>query len=181
MKKGKVKSVSKSKTHTFSKYTCDHIQIMKGLGVEGDAHLGEKVKHRSRVAKDPSLSNLRQVHLIHTELFEELANKGFTIKSGEMGENITTQGVDLLNLPKDTILKIGTTAQIQITGLRNPCKQLDAFQKGLMKAVLAKDEDGNLIRKAGVMGIVLEGGEVKVGDIINVQLPELPHSKLERV
>lgn len=181
MKQGIVKSVSKSERHTFSKFNCQRIVLIKGLGVEGDAHFGKKVKHRSRVAKDPSQANLRQVHLIHAELFEELNGKGFNIRPGEIGENITTEGIELLRLPKGTILRIGETAKIELAGLRNPCKQLDALQKGLMKAVLDKDKAGNLIRKAGVMGIVLEGGEVKIGNAIAVELPPKPYEKLERV
>ncbi len=181
MKEGIVQSVCKSSTHTFSKFNCERIVLLKGLGVEGDAHMGKTVKHRSRVAKDPSQANLRQVHLIHAELFEELKEKGFDIQAGEVGENITTKGIDLLNLPKGTVLKIGDTVKVEVTGLRNPCKQLDAHQKGLMKAVLDKDNEGNLIRKAGIMGIVLEGGEVSIGNNIVVDLPQKPHIKLERV
>lgn len=181
MIKGVVKSVSKSGTHTFNKFNCDKIVLLKGLGVEGDAHLGEKVKHRSRVAKDPNQPNLRQVHLIHSELFDELKEKGFKIQDGEIGENITTQGIQLLDLPKGTILNIGKTAKIEVTGLRNPCKQLYSIQKGLMKAVLDKDEKGNLIRKAGIIGIVLERGEVKTGNEITVELPPKPYVKLDRV
>lgn len=181
MKNPIVQSLSKSESHTFSKANLDRIVLLKGLGVEGDAHMGEKVKHRSRVAKDPSQPNLRQVHLLHAELFDELAGKGFNIQAGEIGENITTQGIDLLSLPKGAILKIGASAKIEVTGLRNPCKQLDALQKGLMKAVLDQDEDGNLIRKAGIMGIVVEGGEVLVGSEIVVELPPKPYVKLERV
>ncbi|MTB50695.1 MOSC domain-containing protein [Lewinella sp. W8] len=176
-----VRSVSKSATHTFHKNSADCIVLLKGLGVEGDAHLGKTVKHRSRVAKDPTQPNLRQVHLIHLELFEELEDKGFAVKPGEMGENITTEGVDLLGLARGTVLQLGPTARVEVTGLRNPCKQLDAFQSGLMKAVLDRDEEGNLIRKAGIMGIVLEGGEVTVGDEIRVVLPPRPWQKLERV
>ena len=181
MNKGIVKSVSKSDTHTFSKFNCDKITLLKGLGVEGDAHMGKNVKHRSRLAKNPNQPNLRQVHLIHSELFDELKSKGFNIRDGEIGENITTQGIALLNLPKGTLLKIGDTATIEVTGLRNPCKQLDSLQAGLMKAVLDKDEDGNLIRKSGIMGIVLEGGEIQHGDEIVVELPPKPYVKLERV
>lgn len=181
MNKGIVKSVSKSGTHTFNKFNCDRIVLLKGLGVKGDAHMGEKVKHRSRVAKNPNQPNLRQVHLIHSELFDELKKKGFNIQNREIGENITTKGIELLNLPKDALLIIDETVKIMITGLRNPCKQLDSLQDGLMKAVLDKDKEGNLIRKAGVMGIVLEGGEVKIGSKITVELPLKPWVKLERV
>ena len=181
MQKGLVKAVSKSQSHTFNKFNCDRIFLLKGLGVEGDAHMGEKVKHRSRVAKDPNQPNLRQVHLIHAELFEELAKKGFQVSNGQMGENITTYGIDLLSLPKDSILCIGSSAKVQVTGLRNPCKQIDSIQNGLMQAVLDKDESGNLIRKSGIMGIVLEGGAVKPNDEITVILPSEPHIKLDRV
>ena len=181
MKKGIVKSVSKSAEHSFSKINCDKINLIKGIGVEGDAHAGRTVKHRSRVAKDPSQVNLRQVHLIHSELFDELEGKGFTIGEGEIGENITTLGIDVLALPKGTVLKIGNTAAVEVTGLRNPCSQLDTLQKGLMKAVLDKDNEGNLVRKAGIMGIVQESGEVRVGDEIEIVLPAKPYVKLERV
>ena len=181
MNEGIVKSVSKSATHTFSKFKCDTILLIQGLGVEGDVHQGKNVKHRSRVAKDPSQPNLRQVHLIHAELFNDLKEKGFIIQDGQMGENITTEGIELLNLPKGTLLKIGETVKIEVTGLRNPCKQLDLLQKGLMNAVLERDEDGNLIRKAGIMGIVIEGGEVKNGNKITVELPLEPYLKLDRV
>ncbi len=178
---GKILSVSKSRTHTFRKINQTSIQLIEGKGVAGDAHLGITVKHRSRVAKDPTQPNLRQVHLIHAELFEELSTKGFEIQAGDMGENITTSGVELLNLPRNTILRIGSSAKIQVTGLRNPCVQLDNFQDGLMKAVLDKDDAGNLIRKAGIMGIVLTGGNIAIGDSIIIEFPSKPYLKLERV
>ena len=174
--------VSSSPTHTFSKPTQARIQLLAGLGVDGDAHLGETVKHRSRVAKDPTQPNLRQVHLIHAELHDELGKAGFTVAAGQMGENITTRGVDLLRLPTGTRLRFGEQAMVELTGLRNPCTQLDGIQSGLMQAVLDKDEQGNLIRKAGVMAIVLVGGEVKPGDPIEVTLPaKEPHQPLAPV
>ena len=176
-----VTAVSASPGHSFSKPNRDSIRLLAGLGVEGDAHLGTTVKHRSRVAKDPSQPNLRQVHLIHAELHDELQAKGFAVSAGEMGENVTTCGIDLLALPTGARLRIGENAVIEVTGLRNPCVQIDRFQKGLMKAVLGKDEHGNLIRKSGVMAIVLEGGEVKPGDAIRVELPLGPHRLLEVV
>jgi len=181
MEKGIVIALSKSETHTFQKVNQKSINLIKGLGIEGDAHMGKTVKHRSRVAKDPSQPNLRQVPLIHSELHDELEGLGFEIKAGEMGENITTKGIDLLALPKDTILNIGKNARVQITGLRNPCNQLNLFKKGLMNAVLDKDENGDLIRKAGIMGIVLEGGIIEVGDTIKIVLPDKPHIKLDMV
>jgi MOSC domain-containing protein YiiM len=149
--------------------------------VEGDAHLGETVKHRSRVARDPSQPNLRQVHLIHAELHDELLVAGFAVSAGEMGENVTTRGVDLLRLPTGTRLHLGDTAVVEVTGLRNPCVQLDHFQQGLMEAVLERDEQGRLIRKAGVMAIVIVGGEVRPGDPIIVEMPPEPHRPLKPV
>ena len=176
-----VTSVSRSGSHSFSKPTCTSIQLIEGLGVEGDAHSGKTVKHRSRVAMDPSQPNLRQVHLIHSELHDELIEQGFNVAPGVMGENITTKGIDLLGLPRDSMLHIGEKAVIQITGLRNPCKQLEDYQKGLLSAVLDKTPDGELIRKSGVMAIVISGGTIKPDDFIKIQFPEKPHKKLERV
>ena len=152
-----------------------------GLGVLGDAHAGERVKHRSRVARDPSQPNLRQVHLIHAELHDELRLRGFALAPGQMGENVTTRGIDLLALPTGTRLRLGAEALVEITGLRNPCAQLDGIQPGLMKAVLDRDADGNLVRKAGVMGIVLAGGEVRTGEAIAVELPDGPRRRLAPV
>lgn len=177
----KVISVAKSETHTMSKQQYDCIFLLRGLGVEGDAHCGATVKHRSRVAQNPLQPNLRQVHLIQSELFEELKKQGFTIVPALMGENITTQGIDLLALPRNTILSIGNNAKILITGLRNPCNQLNGLQQGLLNAVLDKDDAGNLIRKGGVMAIVLNEGEVKVGDLITISYPAEPHEKLTPV
>lgn len=176
-----VTAVSSNAVHTFSKENRDSIRLLAGLGVEGDAHLGRTVKHRSRVAKDPSRPNLRQVHLIHAELHDELNAAGFPVSAGQMGENITTRGLDLLGLPTGTRLRFGGNAIVEITGLRNPCIQIDRFRKGMMKAVLARDEHGNVVRKAGVMGIVLAGGEVRPGDRIQVELPARPYRPLECV
>ena len=176
-----VTAVSRSPVHRFSKETEDSIRLLAGLGVEGDAHLGETVKHRSRVRQDPSQPNLRQVHLIHSELHDELREAGFDVSAGQIGENVTTRGIDLLGLPKGTRLYLGDLAVVEVTGLRNPCSQLDHFQPGLLAAVLGRDEHGNVIRKAGIMGIVLAGGEVRPGDGIRVELPPEPHLPLERV
>jgi MOSC domain-containing protein YiiM len=181
MMNARVEAVFKSNTHTMSKLEQQTIVLLEGLGVEGDAHMGVTVKHRSRVAADPTQPNLRQVHLIHSELHDELNSRGFKIEAGQMGENITTQGIDLLSLPKGTKMFLGETAMLEITGLRNPCTQLDGLQNGLMNAVLDRDEAGKLIRKAGIMGVVLLGGEVKPGDEVRVELPAEPHERLERV
>ncbi|MEA2449550.1 MAG: hypothetical protein QOG63_1482 [Thermoleophilaceae bacterium] len=174
-------AVSSSPGHAFSKATAASIRLLEGLGVEGDAHAGRTVKHRSRVARDPTQPNLRQVHLIHAELHDELNAAGFSVAPGDIGENVTTRGIDLLGLPTGARLRLGAHAVVEITGLRNPCKQLDAFQEGLLKAVLDRDENGELVRKSGVMAIVLAGGEVKPGDPIALELPAGPHRRLERV
>lgn len=178
---GTVVAVSRCATHSFSKPNESSIRLLKGRGVEGDAHMGETVKHRSRVAADPTQPNLRQVHLIHAELLDELNAAGFRVAPGVMGENVTTRGIDLLGLPRGTRLHIGATAIVEVTGLRNPCIQLDQFQEGLTQAVLDRDAEGRLVRKAGVMGIVVEGGDVVPGDGIRVELPAEPHHPLERV
>lgn len=178
---GVVIAVSRDAAHTFSKPAFGAIRLLAGLGVEGDAHAGVTVKHRSRVKVDPSQPNLRQVHLIHAELHDELRRAGFTVGPGSMGENVTTRGLDLLGLPTGARLHLGAKAVLEVTGLRNPCAQLDRFQPGLMAAVLGRDEHGRLIRKAGIMAIVLTGGEVRVGDPIVVELPAIPHRPLERV
>jgi MOSC domain-containing protein YiiM len=177
---GKVIAVAYSAEHVFSKTLVSSIELIEGQGIRGDAHCGATVKHRSRVASDPSQPNLRQVHLMHSELFEELANKGFKIAPGDMGENITTHGIDLLALPRNTLLHIGE-AELHITGLRNPCNQLNLFQPRLMQALLDKAENGTLIRKAGIMAIVTKSGFVHTDDEIKVELPKAPFLRLERV
>ena len=178
---GVVTAVSRSGTHTMTKPVRDSIRLLAGLGVEGDAHMGETVKHRSRVSRQPDQPNLRQVHLIHAELHEELRAAGFHVSAGQMGENVTTRGVALLGLPVGARLCLGATAVVEVTGLRTPCAQLDGVQPGLMAATLERDADGNLIRKAGVMAIVLSGGEVRAGDAVRVELPAAPHRVLEPV
>jgi hypothetical protein len=176
-----VTAVSRSERHTFSKPIQERITLVAGLGVDGDAHKGALVKHRSRVRRDASQPNLRQVHLIHAELHDELKGAGFLVAAGQMGENVTTRGVDLLALPTATRLLLGAEAVVEVTGLRNPCTQLDDFQPGLMRAVLGRDDHGAVVRKAGVMGIVLAGGVVRPGDAIRVELPSPPHRALEPV
>jgi len=178
---GVVIAVSRSATHTMIKESQAGIRLLAGLGVEDDAHQGATVKHRSRVAKDPAQPNLRQVHLIHEELFAELSAKGFDLTAGMMGENVTTRGIDLLGLPAGTRLRLGASALIELTGLRSPCNQLDGLVPGLMAAVLDRDARGDLVRKAGVMSIVIEGGDVRAGDPISVHLPCPPHRPLEPV
>jgi MOSC domain-containing protein YiiM len=167
--------------HHFSKTPSLSIRLLTGLGVAGDAHMGETVKHRSRVRKDPTAPNLRQVHLMHAELFDELRAKGFNVKPGDLGENVTTSGIDLLALPAGTRLHLGATAVVEVTGLRNPCVQIDTFQKGLMAATLDKDDAGNLIRKAGIMSIVLSDGDVRPGDAVRIELPAGPQRPLQPV
>lgn len=174
-------AVSRSSTHQLGKANERSIRLVENLGVEGDAHAGVTVKHRSRVRRDPTQPNLRQVHLLHDELFEELRAKGFVVSPGQLGENVTTRGVELLELPTGTRLHLGEHAIVEITGLRNPCTQLDGLQSGLMKAALETRADGALVRKSGVMGVVRVGGEVQRGDSIRIELPALPHLPLQPV
>ena len=176
-----VHAVHQSATHSFSKTAVAYITLVEGLGVQGDAHSGATVKHRSRVVRDPSQPNLRQIHLLHRELFSSLAEAGFRVLPGQIGENITTEGVDLLGLPTGTELSFESGAVVRLTGLRNPCWQLDAFQSGLMAAVLGRTPNGDLVRKAGVMGIVIRGGTISSGQAIAVELPHGPHFPLKPV
>ena len=178
---GVVTAVSSSPTHTMSKPNQEALRLLAGLGVADDAHRGETVKHRSRVARDPTRPNLRQVHLIHAELHDELRAAGFAVAPGQMGENITTRGLDLLALPTGTRLRLGAAAVVEVTGLRTPCAQLDGIQPGLMAATLGRDQRGRLVRKAGVMAVVLAPGEVRPGDPIRVTPPPPPHRPLEPV
>jgi MOSC domain-containing protein YiiM len=178
---GTVEAVSRSDTHSFSKIPGERIRLVAGLGVEGDAHKGKTVKHRSRVARDPSQPNLRQVHLIHGELHDELRSAGFEVSPGAMGENITTRGINLLDLPTGARLHVGPRAVIEVTGLRNPCVQLDGYRPGLLRAVLGETAGGETIRKSGIMGIVVAGGDVAPGDVIQVVLPQEPHHPLRVV
>ena len=173
-----VTAVSRSNGHTFSKSNVLTIRLVAGLGVEGDAHYGDKVQHVFHARKDPDAPNLRQVHLIHEELFDELRTGGFQVRPGDIGENLTTRGLDLLALPTGTRLLVGNEAVLEITGLRNPCRQIDAFAKGLTAAVLGRDVQGQLIRKAGVMAIVVKSGDVTVGDAIAIELPAGAHRRL---
>lgn len=174
----KVLSVNRSSDHSFSKTPVAEIVLVAGEGIIDDAHKGKTVQHLFRIRKDPSQPNLRQVHLIHMELLEELRQRGFNVGPANMGENITTLGLDVLALPTGTILAIGNDVQLEVTGLRNPCAQLDHYEQGLTAAVLDRDEHGELIRKAGIMSIVLTGGTVRPGDEIVVHYPEQPHLPL---
>ena len=176
-----VAAVSRSPTHSFTKSGALLIRLLAGLGVEGDAHQGTTVRHRSRVVRDATQPNLRQVHLIHAELFDELRLRGFDIGPGQIGENVTTRGVGLLGLPAGTRLRLGAEAVVEVTGLRNPCSQLDDFRPSLMKAMLDRDENGHLVRKSGVMAIVIAGGDVRPGDPIIADLPPPPHRPLAPV
>ncbi|MFJ6718053.1 MULTISPECIES: MOSC domain-containing protein [unclassified Streptomyces] len=181
MENARVTAVAGNGVYSFTKPRRESITLLAGLGVEGDVHAGVTVKHRSRVAQDPTQPNLRQVHLIHRELFDEVAGAGFTVGPGQLGENVTTEGVDLLGLPVGTLLRLGEEAVVEVTGLRNPCLQIDKFQKGLLKQVVGRDEEGRPVLKAGVMGVVRHGGTVRPGDHIAVTLPPTPHTRLARV
>lgn len=174
----RVVSVSARDGHGLGKTVCDTITLIAGEGVAGDAHCGIKVKHRSRVAQNPDQSNLRQVHLIGADLLDELAARGFAVGPGALGENILTSGLDLLALGTGTTLSIGESAVVVITGLRNPCHQLNGHSAGLMDALLDKADDGSLIRKGGVMAIVIRGGAIRAGDTITLDVSPTPHRPL---
>jgi MOSC domain-containing protein YiiM len=178
---GTVTAVSSNGDYAFTKPNRDSITLLAGLGVEGDVHAGVTVKHRSRMAKDPTKPNLRQVHLIHEELFDEVAAEGFTVAPGDIGENVTTRGIDLLGLPTGTLLRLGDEAVLEVTGLRNPCPQIETFQSGLLKQMAGRDASGNVVLKAGIMSIVTTGGTVRPGDAITAVLPDGPHRPLRRV
>ena len=181
MARGRVVVVAKNGEHRFSKQIAAEVRVIAGMGIEGDAHQGITVKHRSRVAADPTQPNLRQVHLIHSELLEELHRKGFKVQPADLGENITSEGVDLLALPRGSLLQIGENAVLEVTGLRNPCAQIERFQPGLLAAVLDRGPRGQVILKAGIMALARTGGLIRPGDAIDIELPPLPHLPLERV
>lgn len=178
---GRVESLSLSPRYTFSKTTTERVRVVAGLGLEGDVHAGETVKHRSRVAKDPTQPNLRQVHLIPAELLDALVSEGFDVFPGRLGENVLTRDLDLHALPARTRLELGPEVVLELTGLRNPCRQLEDVGAGLMKRLIHRDASGRTVRRGGVMSIVLTGGEVARDDPIHVILPEAPHRPLEKV
>jgi MOSC domain-containing protein YiiM len=178
MTTARVAAVSRDEEHRFSKPARRSITLVAGLGVEGDAHFGATVQHLSRVRRDPAQPNLRQVHLIHRELFDEV---DADVEPGELGENVTTEGIDLLELPRGTRLRLGDEAVVEVTGLRNPCLQIDRFEPGLLAQVVGKDAEGRTVRKAGVMAIVLTGGVVRPGDPIAVESPSPPLEALQPV
>jgi MOSC domain-containing protein YiiM len=177
----RVIAVSQDDVHRFSKPVVDEVTLVAGWGIEGDAHAGTTVQHRSRVARDPSQPNLRQVHLLHAEVFDDVAEAGFRVEPGQMGENVTTRGVDLLGLPTGTLLHLGDEACVRVTGLRNPCQQINGFEPGLLREVLGRDEDGAVVRKGGVMSVVVTGGVVRTGDRIRVELPADERQALQPV
>ncbi|MDQ0583592.1 MOSC domain-containing protein [Streptomyces rishiriensis] len=178
---GSVSAVSSNGTYSFTKPNRESVTLVAGLGVLGDVHAGATVKHRFRMEKDPSQPNLRQVHLIHEELFEEVRAAGFEVAAGQLGENVTTRGTDLLALPEGTRLRLGGQAVVEVTGLRNPCRQIDDFRKGLLKQVVGRGPDGRPVFRSGIMGVVLSGGVVRPGDPIGIELPDGPHRPLRIV
>jgi MOSC domain-containing protein YiiM len=179
--RGTIVAVSRSESHSFAKPTRDAIRLVAGFGVEGDAHGGSTVRHRSRVARNPATPNLRQVHLMHAELLDELSQAGFVVAPGELGENLTTRGIPLLDLPNGSRLRVGSHAVVELTGLRNPCVQIDRFQSGLLARVATRSETGEIVRRAGVMSVVVTGGPIRAGDTIVVEFPAEPHRALEPV
>jgi len=178
---GRVVAVAAAREHRFSKQTAPVIHLLEGLGVEGDAHLGTTDQHRSHARRDPTRTNLRQVHLLQGELLEQVLRSGHRVLPGQLGENVTTYGVDLLALPVDAVLLLGRTAEVRVTGLRNPCRQIDDFRSGLLRLVVGRAADGSTVRRTGVMGVVRRGGEVRPGDPVTVVLPPGPHRPLTPV
>lgn len=176
-----VMAVHRQQAHTFAKDSQPEIRLLARLGVEGDAHAGETVKHRSRVAKDPTQPNLRQVHLVAAELLDEVGGHGHVIEPGQLGENVTTTGLDLVMLPTGTRIRLGADAEVELTGLRNPCKQINDLGSGVLKLMFRTQEDGSKIGRTGVMGIVLTGGVVRPGDPIEITLPAEPHVPMDLV
>ena len=181
---GAVAAVHRSDEHTFSKATCESIELVAGLGVNGDAHQGAKVKHRSRVAANPDQPNLRQIHLVMSELLDEVNSAGHNVVAGQLGESITTTGIDLISLPVGSMLRIGDTALVALTGLRNPCPQIKSVGDGLMKMMFIDDQDnpeGPKIGRTGVMGVVIAGGIVAADDGIKIRFPAGPLTRMEKV
>lgn len=176
-----VVSVHRSGTHDFSKPQVDSIELLAGLGIDGDAHMGARVKHRSRVEADPTQPNLRQVSFLPSETISGVASHGFEVSPGDLGENICTSGIDLFALPTGTVLRLGSTALVALTGLRNPCGQINGFSEGLLGALIERDTEGKLLRRGGIMSVVVLGGTVRAGDEIAVALPPEPHVEMERI
>ena len=172
---GSVVAVSLSPTHSFSKTVTQRIRLIEGIGVEGDAHAGTTTQHRYLLKKDPGRANLTQVHLIQSELFPELADRGFDVSAGQLGENVTTAGVDLLTLPVGTVLYLGADAAVRVTGLRSPCSLINRFRPGLMKALIEKSDDGAVLRKSGIMATVISGGVVDAGAELRIEQPTGEH------
>jgi MOSC domain len=167
---GTVVAVAADRGHRFSKPTRDRIVLLEGHGVEGDAHAGPFVRHRYLARRRPRVPNLRQVHLIPSELFRSLSEAGFEVAAGDLGENITTTGLDLERMPLGTLIEFGLMAMIELTGLRTPCVLIDRFQAGLKRQVLSSDETGPPF-KCGVLGVVRSGGPVAAGDAARARLP----------
>jgi MOSC domain-containing protein YiiM len=178
---GKVVGLASDDRHRFSKEPRTTLTLLENHGVRGDAHAGATVQHRSRAAQHPSPPNLRQVHLLHSEFFDLAAEQGYRLTGGDLGENILTAGLDVLALPRDTVLHLGSHAAVRVTGLRNPCWQIDRFRKGLLRVAVSRGADGEVVRRTGVMGVVTASGSVELGDPIRVTLPPEPHAALERV
>ena len=176
-----VVAVSKDGQHRFSKTPCAQILLLEGIGIQGDAHAGITVQHLHRMAKDPGQPNLRQVHLLPSEFFDEARGEGYELGPGDLGENVLTEGLDLAGLSLDTLLHIGSGAVVRVTGLRNPCVQINRFRKGLLKVASGRDENRKVVLKAGIMGIVTTGGIIRPGDGIDVEPPAPPHHALECV
>jgi len=175
-----VMSVNQAARHDVRKTPVAALHLRSGLGADGDAHYGATVQHRYDRRRDPSRLNLRQVHLIGAELLEELGRAGYRIAPGDLGENITTADIDLASLPAATRLHIGSSAVLELTGLREPCVLLDRIAPGLRLAACG-ERSGETILRHGAMAIVVAGGEVRAGDAIEISLPPSPHRPMRVV
>ena len=173
-----VVAVSKDEYHRFSKVPCTQITLIKGVGVRGDTHSGVTVQHLFAVEQDPRQPNLRQVHLLQQEFLDQARDQGYELTPGDLGENILTDDLDLVGLWQDTLLHIGSQAVVRVSGLRNPCAQIDSFRPGLLQVAVRRDLKGDVVRKAGIMGVVTTGGVVHPGDEIEVEWPAQPHRRL---
>ena len=178
---GWVFAICSSPKHGFSKQPQRSIRLLAGRGVEGDAHCGETVQHLYLKRRNPLAPNRMQVHLLQSELFDELAFVGYALTAGQLGENITTRGIGLLNLPQGTRLHLGGEAVVELTGLRTPCKLIEDFKPGLLKQVISRDAANKVLAKAGVMAIVLHGGDVHERSPIRVEYPAARHVPLQMI
>ncbi|SRR6266446_5986019 len=166
---GRVIAVCCNPEPDLPKPVVDAVHLIENWGVEGDYHAGSLVRHRYLAKKDPTRPNMRQVLLMDAAVFAELAQNDIHIGPGMMGENITIEGMAMMQLAVGTRLAIGS-AIVEVTERRSPCYQLNGIDPRLLKAV-ARKQDGQAIFKAGIMAQILQGGWVRAGDLVKVLSP----------